>query len=279
MSLSNLNALNREFDSLVKHAYQSGGYKLKGSTRFKASDTSKQFDFRKMGSLTAYEFSSQTTFSYQDPGFDKVQVTAKKFGVPVIIAYYDEFINNFNERQETAMAASKAIGRRYDQIIIDALEASGTSNTIVNESANFTYDKFTQVMKYFDELSVPPEERFVAISASAKEHLMSETKFISNDYISRGAVQSGRLSSDLVGMNVILIPEMTNEGGLSKTGNIRTCWAWHKDAMGFVQTGPIRNIIERLPQQDSWQVLSTMFVNAVAIDPVGIVQIDIDETA
>ncbi len=279
MSLSNENILNKEFDAMVHKIFVSEGYRLRGTTRVKTSNDSKVFQFRKVGSVTANEYAPQTTVVYQDPNYAAVDVTAKRYRAPIIIDDYDQFITNVNERQEDAMLVADAVGRRFDQIILDALINSGTTNTIADGSSNFTYDKFTEIIEFFEDKAVPIKNRHVVTSASGARSLLKQTNFISNDFLGKGAVKNGTMAGrDLLGCNVHIIPTM-DEGGLGKSGNIRTCWAWHQSSVGMVQTGPIKSILERVPGLDSWQVLGKIFANAVAIDATGIVQFDIDESA
>jgi hypothetical protein len=141
-----------------------------------------------------------------------------------------------------------------------------------------TFAKVRQVVQYFDDLAVPPEQRVIAISAAAQSDLLAEDQFTSSFYIDLHAIKNGGLNGNFaMGMNWKVIPTMT-EGGLPKTGNIRTCFAWHKMAMGMGLGRNFSTQIERVPHLDSWQVLGKIFANAVAVDVVGIVSIAIDES-
>lgn len=176
------------------------------------------------------------------------------------------------------MLLAMALGRRSDQLIIDALDASGTSNTIANGGTGLTFAKIRQVVEYFDSLAVPPENRCIAISAKGQSDLLAEDQFTSSFYINLDAIKNGGLNGNFaMGMMWKVIPTMT-EGGLPLSGNIRTCFAFHKLSMGMGVGRNFSTQIERVPHLDSWQVLGKIFANAVAVDNVGIVSIDIDES-
>lgn len=278
MSLSLSNVDQTIFDAEVKKAYQSKGFILRPHVRLRENVEGTTLSFRKVGSITADAYGFQSSVVYQDPNFNKVDVTLGAYRAPTLIDDLERFLFNFDERQEDAQLVAMALGRRSDQLIIDALDASGTTNTIAAGGTGLTFAKIRQVVQYFDDLAVPPEDRVIAISAAGQSDLLAEDQFTSSFYVDLNAIKNGGLNGNFaMGMNFRVIPTMT-EGGLPKTGNIRTCFAWHKMAMGMGVGRNFSTIIERVPHLDSWQVLGKMFANAVAVDAVGIVEIDIDES-
>ncbi len=278
MSISLSNVEQTLFDAEVKKAYQSRGFILRDYVRLRENVEANIVSFRKVGSVTAEQYAFQQAVVYQDPNFNKVNVTLNPFRAPTLIDDVERFLYNFDERQEDAMLIAMALGRRSDQLIIDALEVSGTANTIAAGGTGMTFAKVRQIVEYFDNLAVPPEQRVIAISAAAQSDLLAEDQFTSSFYINLDAIKNGGLNGNFaMSMMWKVIPEMT-EGGLPKTGNIRTCFAWHKMSMGMGIGRNFSTQIERVPHLDSWQVLGKIFANAVAVDNVGIVSIDIDES-
>ncbi len=278
MSISLSNVEQTLFDAEVKKAYQSRGFILRDYVRLRENVEANIVSFRKVGSVTAEQYAFQQAVVYQDPNFNKVNVALNPFRAPTLIDDVERFLFNFDERQEDAMLIAMALGRRSDQLIIDALEVSGTANTIAAGGTGMTFAKVRQIVEYFDNLAVPPEQRVIAISAAAQSDLLAEDQFTSSFYINLDAIKNGGLNGNFaMSMMWKVIPEMT-EGGLPKTGNIRTCFAWHKMSMGMGIGRNFSTQIERVPHLDSWQVLGKIFANAVAVDNVGIVSIDIDES-
>lgn len=278
MSLSLSNVDQTIFDAEVKKAYQSKGFILRDYVRIRDNVEGNFVSFRKVGYVTAEQYGFQSQVIYQDPNYNKVNVTLNPYRAPTLIDDVERFLYNFDERQEDAQLIAMSLGRRSDQLIIDALAASGTANTIANGGTGMTFAKVRQVVEYFDSLAVPPEMRCIAISAAAQSDLLAEDQFTSSFYINLDAIKNGGLNGNFaMGMNWKVIPNMV-EGGLPKTGNIRTCFAWHKLAMGMGVGRNFSTQIERVPQYDSWQVLGKIFANAVAVDNVGIVSIAIDES-
>lgn len=278
MSIS-LNQVDQTlFDAEVKKAYQSRGHLLMNRVRTRNNVDANTVSFRKVDKVTTQEYGFQTQVQYQDPNFSKVNVILNPYRAATLIDDVERFLYNFDERQEDAMLLAMALGRRSDQLIIDALEDSGTTNTIANGGTGLTFDKVTEAAYFFDNLAVPPEDRCIAISAKGMQQLMGQEQFTNSLYLNLDAVRNGGLNGNFaMGLNFVVIPAM-DEGGLPINGNIRSCYAFHRLAIGMGIGRNFSTQIERVPQYDSWQCLGKIFANAVAVDATGIVEIDIDES-
>jgi hypothetical protein len=278
MSLSLSNVEQTLFDAEVKKAYQSRGFILRDYVRMRDNVEGNFVSFRKVGYVTAEQYSFQSQVVYQDPNFTKVNVTLNPYRAPTLVDDVERFLYNFDERQEDAMLIAMALGRRSDQLIIDALDSSATANTIAAGGAGLTFEKVREVVEFFDNLAIPPEQRCIAISAAGQSDLLAEEEFTSSLFLNLDAIKNGGLNGNFaMGMMWKVIPTMT-EGGLPLAGDIRSCFAWHKLSMGMGVGRNFSTMIERVPQLDSHQILGKMFANAVAVDAVGIVKIDIDES-
>lgn len=278
MSLSLSNVEQTLFDAEVKKAYQSVGFILRDYVRMRNNVDDNNISFRKVGYVTAEQYGFQSAVTYQDPNYQPVNLALTPFRAATLVDDVERFLFNFDERQEDAQLLAMALGRRSDQLIINALAASGTTNTIANGGTGLTFAKVRQVVEYFDNLAVPNEQRCIAISAAGQSDLLAQTEFTNSLYLNLDAIKNGGLNGNYaMGMMWKVIPTMV-EGGLPKVGNIRTCFAWHKMSMGMGVGRNFSTQIERVPQLDSWQILGKIFANAVAVDNVGIVSIAIDES-
>jgi hypothetical protein len=276
VSLSNVD--QKIFDEEVKKAYQSAGFMLRDTVRMRSDVQGTTVDFRKIGSVTAEQYAFQSAVVYQDPGYNKATATLLPYRAPSLLDDLQQFLFNFDARKEQAELVGMACARRSDQLIIDALEASGTTNTIAAGAAGLTYAKVREVNKFFNDLAIPMEERHIIISATAEEQLLAVEQFTNSRYINLDAVKTGSLNGNFaMGMNWHVIPTMT-EGGLPISTNDRTCFAYHKKAVGLAVGRDFSTLIERVAHLDSWQILAKIFAGAVAIDPVGIVSIVVDES-
>jgi len=276
MSTSLGNVQQIEFDALVKAEYRSRGFLLREACRMRTDVIGYAVDFRKVDQIVATETAYLQSVTIQDPGYTKATALLKKYTAPTAVDSVQELTVNFDTKMENAMLVSAAMGRRSDQILIDALEAD-PGDTIVNGATNFTYDKYTQIIEFFENNAVPLGDRFVAMSANNLRKLLSEDQFVSTFYTQNRVLDRGFVK-EYLGINVIIIPEMT-EGGLPKTGNIRKAFAWHKQAIGMAIGHNFRTEINYLPRETSWLINGIFSAGSVVIDNRGVLEVDCDESA
>lgn len=287
MSISLNQVEQTQFNMEVKAAYDSKGGLLTNKVYTKTDVIGRYVDFRKAGSITAVPMAFQDSVTPQDPGYSRVTATLTKFAAPAYVDDIQQLTVNFNERSELVMLTAEAVMRRADQLILDALNASATTNTIAVDygsssgNTNITFPKLQRVVEIFNEKAVPRENRFIAIGASQDADLLNITQFIDSRFtniapnaVSRGAIDG----SNNLGLNFVLIPTMT-EGGLPLSGTVRTCFAFHSRALGMAVGQNMRTEINYLPKETSWLVNSLYFAGAIAIDNEGIIKISCDEAA
>jgi len=273
-SLSNVEQIY--FDSLVKAEYQSNGHLLRDTIRTRYDVIGATAEFRKVGSVVAVPTAYLAAVTPQDPGYTKVSATIQKYTAPTAVDEVQEITVNFDTKMENAMLVAKALGRRADQICIDALDAD-PGTTVADGGTNFNYLKFIQINEFFDDNAVPHDERYVAMSGANRRSLLADDQFISSRYTQNWAVESGQASSFL-GFNLIIIPNMV-EGGLPQSGNINTVLAWNKASTGMAVGKNFRTEINYIAQNTSWLINGIFSAGAVVIDNEGVMAIDCDITA
>ena len=169
------------------------------------------------------------------------------------------------------------------------------SQIIANGSTGFTVAKLRQVNRIFDNAGVPRDgQRHILVSAFAIEDLLADTQVTSSDYTSMNNLMNGGASlvnsgtfmgfqwhmiSDAVPDDTAVLTGGTAAPILPKTGNIRTCFAWHKNAMGLSIGKEVTAEVDRLPEHlNLWQVLVQGSLGATRILDAGVVTVDIDES-
>lgn len=278
MSQSLANVAQILYSEWVKMEYQSKGFILRDTMQWRGEVIGSQVQWRKMGEVVALPAAYQSMVVNQDPGFTAIPCNLTKYQAGTQVDTIEELTVNFDVKRELAMVVTAAIGRRSDQIMINALDASNTANVITDGGANMSYDKLRAMINYFESNAIPPSERFLAMTGANLQALLADDQMISNRYTDNYAVVRGTLNeSNVMGCNIRIIPNMP-EGGLPKTGNIRSCFAWHKQALGMAVGQDMRVEINYLPQYTSWLVNGMFFAGASAIDDLGIIEIQCDES-
>lgn len=281
MSIALANNFVTLFDAEVKQAYQ-GKAMLVGAVRQRRGVEGSTVKFPKVGRGVATPRIGQTDVTPLNVGFSNVTVTLEDW---VAAEYSDIFSQqkvNFDERNELVQVLGNAIGRRQDQIVIAALQGSGTSLAVGNDvggtDTNMNVAKLRQAKGLMDKNNVPPTDRHILIHSNGLQSLLAETAVTSTDFNTVKALVSGELNTFL-GFQFHVIGDRS-EGGLAIDGSLdRTCFAFHKDAIGYAEGIAPKTEINYIPEKTSWLVASLLSAGATTIDAEGIVSIVARETA
>lgn len=274
------NAFVTLFDAEVKQAYQASRA-LAGLVRERNGVEGSTVKFPKIGKGSATIRIPQSDVTPLNVTYSQVTATLSDYNAAEYSDIFHQAKVNFDERRELVQVVSNAIGRRMDQLILDALAASSTSLTVANSvggaTTNLNVAKLRRAKKLLDQYNVPSEGRVMVISAAGLEGLLGETQTTSTDYNSVQALVSGSIDTFL-GFKFITLGDRA-EGGLPIDGSLdRTCYAFHKDAVGLGIGMAQKTEINYVPEKTSFLVNSMFSAGSVAIDDEGIVKITCRES-
>ena len=280
MAISVSNAFVMLFDAEVKQAYQASRA-LAGLVRERNGVEGSTVKFPKIGKGSATIRIPQSDVTPLNVTYSQVTATLSDYNAAEYSDIFHQAKVNFDERRELVAVVSNAIGRRMDQLILDALAASSTSLTVSNDiggtDTNLNVSKLRRAKKLLDQYNVPNEGRVMVISAAGLEGLLGETQTTSTDYNSVQALVSGSIDTFL-GFKFITLGDRA-EGGLPIDGSLdRTCYAFHKDAVGLGIGMAQKTEINYVPEKTSFLVNSMFSAGSVAIDDEGIVKITCRES-
>lgn len=281
MSVSLSNAFVTLFDAEVKQAYQ-GKAMLVPAVRQRRGVEGSTVKFPKVGAGVATPRIPQTDVTPLNVSFNQVTLTLSDWNAAEYSDIFSQAKVNFDERQELVQVVASAMGRRQDQLILDALANSGTSLTVANSvggaTTNLNVAKLRAAKRLLDKGNVPPEGRHIVIHANGLDSLLSETAVTSSDFNTVKALVQGEINTFL-GFTFHTIGDRT-EGGLAIDGSLdRVCFAFHKDAIGYGEGIAMRSEINYIPEKTSWLVNEVFSAGAITIDAGGIVAITCRETA
>jgi len=281
MSISLSNAFVTLFDAEVKQAYQ-GKAMLVGAVRQRRGVEGSTVKFPKVGKGVATARISQSDVTPLNVGFSNVTCTLQDWNAAEYSDIFSQAKVNFDERSELVQVLGNAIGRRQDQLILDALTAATGTGTVGNDiggtDTNLNVAKLRDAKRQLDRANVPPEGRHIILHASGLASLLSETAVTSSDFNTVKALVSGEINTFL-GFTFHVMGDRT-EGGLIIDGSLdRTCFAFHKDSIGYAEGIAPRTEVNYIPEKTSFLVNSVFSAGAIAIDAEGIVKITARETA
>lgn len=265
------------FESEVKQAYQAQAM-LRGTCRTRTGVQGNTVKFPKIGKGVATPRIPQTDVTPLNVTYSQVTANMSDYIASEYSDIFHQSHINFDERRELVEVVSKAIARRMDQIVIDALNASSGASTVATSvggaSSNMNIDKLRATAKAMNEKNVPSEGRFLLMHASQLDALLGETETTSSDFASVKALVRGEINS-FMGFNILTMGDR-DEGGIPKPST-RTCFAWHKDSLGYAESMAQKSEINYVPEKTSFLVSSMFSAGAVAIDDEGIVKISCTE--
>lgn len=265
-----------EFDALVKAQYRSRGFRLRDAVRMRQNVIGASVDFRKVDQVVAVATGYSQAVVAQDPGYTKANAVMQKYTAPIVTDTVQELTVNFDAKMENAMLVSDAMGRRSDQITIDAL-AADPGDTVADGGTNMSYAKYRDIIEFFEDNSVPLGDRWVAMTGNNLRALMADDQFVSTFYTKNDILDKGMVR-EYLGMNLVIIPANMVEGGLPKAGNIRSVLAWHRMSTGMGIGHNFRTEINYLPRETSWLVNGIFSAGAVVIDNTGVLEVECDES-
>jgi hypothetical protein len=274
MAVSLSNAFVTLFDAEVKQAYQ-GVAKLVPAVRQRRGVEGSTVKFPKVGKGIATARVPQSDVTPMNVGFSTVTATMQDWNAAEYSDIFSQAKVNFDERNELVKVVANAIGRRQDQLILNALANSSTSLIVTEDEGGtdtgLNVAKLRAAKKSLDKNNVPMDNRHIIIHANSLSSLLSETAVTSADFNTVRALVSGELNTFL-GFTFHTIGDR-DEGGLPIASSERKLWAFHRDAVGYAEGIAPRTEINYIPEKTSWLVNAVFSAGAIAIDAEGIVEI------
>mgnify|MGYP003109247398 FL=1 len=287
MSTQISTAFVQQFSSNVQLLSQQRGSLLRGAVSEESVTGEKAF-FDQVGAAAAVKRTSRhgDTPLVETP-HSRRMVTMESYEWADLIDDADKVRLLIDPTSTYALAAAAAMGRAMDDAIIEA--AIGTSKTgkagassttmlaghqIANGGTDLTLAKLIQTKKILDLASVDPSiTRHIAVGPDQVEALLNSTTVTSSDFNTVKALVQGEINTFL-GFTF----HVTNR--LSKSGNIRSCFAWAEDGVKLAVGKDVQaRIDERADKSYSTQVYYCATFGSTRMEEEKVVQIDCDESA
>jgi hypothetical protein len=283
MAQSITNAFVTLFDAEVKQAYQADSV-LRGAVRLRSGVQGNTYKFPKLGKGSATARIPQTDVTPLNVTYSQVSCTMSDYNAAEYSDVFHQAKVNFDERSELVQVVSKAIGRRLDQLIIDALDGASSPSTVAKTvvtsgsaaSSNLNVGKLIASKKALDAKNVPFDDRHLVCHANSLAGMLGDERAISGDYASIKALVSGEINTFL-GFKFHVVGDR-DEGGLPLSTNDRSVFAFHRSAIGMAENMAMKTEINYVPEKTSFLVNSMFSAGSVAIDDEGIVDITCDES-
>jgi hypothetical protein len=270
-----------EFDSMVKHAYQGMGL-LKGAVTQRNNVVGDTYKFRRMGKGLANQKSTSDLVTPMDVAHEFKTATLTNWNAPEYTDVFDAQDVNFDEKQELANTIAGALGRRTDQLVIDAMDAStpltATIGTNVGGTAsNLNMAKIIKAQVSLRDQGVPNTELFAAINALGLGGLLNDEKATSSDYQAVKALVNGDVDT-LAGFKFVILESRT-EGGLTVATNVVDSYFFQRPAVGLAIGIDMKTEIDWIAERTSWLCNGMLKAGSVVRDEGGLVKVQYTQTA
>jgi len=277
MALSISNAFVQLFDAEVKQSYQANRA-LAGLCRERSVEGN-SVKFPKLGKGVATVRVPQTDVTPLNVTYSNVTATMQDYSASEYSDIFQQAKVNFDERRELVQVVGGAIGRRMDQILIDAVNAASSPGTVGTNvggtGTNMNLAKLLEAKELLDTKNVPADGRVMLIHAKNLSALLDETELTSSDFATVKALSTGEIDTFL-GFKFVTLGDR-DEGGLPLASGVRSCFAFHRDALGMGINVNQRSEINYIAEKTSHLVTSMFSAGAVAIEDDGIVKISATE--
>jgi hypothetical protein len=267
MSTSIDQAFVKQFEREVHEAYQRQGSKLRGTVRVKNGVVGSSTVFQRVGTAAAMTKGRHAMVPVNPMEYSAIDVPLVDFYVGEWIDGLDELKTNVDERQVLAHAGAYALGRKTDEIIIDALGGSGQAAG--DGSSGLTKAKVLQAFEQLGTNDVPDDgQRFAVIGWRQWSDLLdlqefASAEFVGDDQLPWRGIQAKRW------LGTTWLPH----SGLPLADGVRSCFWYHKSAVGHAIGQEVTSDVTWHGDRAAHFVANSMSQGAGLIDAAGVIKL------
>jgi len=260
MSKNLTNSAVIAFDNEVKHEYQ-GMKTLRNTVSLRTGVVGESYKFARMGKGMANQKATQADVTPMDISHARQTAALENWDAGEYTDIFNQAEVNFEEKSELAQTIAGAIGRREDQIIIDAADAVTFAATNdqnpdtglvvdISASRNFDFAVVRRVAQHFNEIEAGEKDKHFVVQANVLNELLSLSQVSSSDYNSVKALLNGEINT-WMGFDWHVIG-LREEGGLPGVVGDEEAFAYCKSAIGLAVGIDMTTSIDWIPTKTSW---------------------------
>ncbi len=259
-------AFVKQFEREVHEAYQRQGSKLRNTVRVKNGVRGSSTVFQRVGKGAATTKARHGMVPVMNVDFSTVEAFLVDYYAGEWVDRLDELKTNIDERQVLANAGAYALGRKTDELIIEALDSSTT--VAGSASSGLTKEKVLEAFELLGENDVPDDgQRYAVIGWKQWSELLSLPEFANAEFVGDDQLP-WRGSQAKFWLGTLWIPH----SGLPLASGVRTCFWYHRSAVGHAIGQDVVTDITWHGDRAAHFVSNMMSQGAVLIDPTGVVK-------
>ncbi|AGH98557.1 phage capsid protein [Micavibrio aeruginosavorus] len=267
-------AFIKQFEREVHESYQRMGSKLRNTVRTISNVQGSSTVFQKVGKGVASTKSTHGMVPVMNLSHSTVETALQDYYAGDWVDRLDELKTNIDERQVIANAGAYALGRKTDELIINAL-ATASTNVVADAGAGMSIAKILEAFEQLGEADVPDDgERYAIVGYKQWSELLATDEFTSADYVGPDELPFRGIQAKRF-LGTLFIPH----SGLPIDGTgVRSCFWFHKTAIGHASGSDVQTDITWHGDRAAHFVNNMMSQGASLIDGNGVVVIECDET-
>jgi hypothetical protein len=261
-------AFVKQYEREVHEAYQRMGSKLKATVRSKTNIKGASTTFQKVGKGTAMTKARHGQVPVMNLDHEPVTCTLADFYAGDWVDKLDEIKINHDERAVIANAGAYALGRKTDELIIAALD-DDTLAEAGDGSEKLTSATVLAALELLGAGDVPDDgQRTAVVGWKQWSDLLAMKEFASADYVGPDELPwRGTQAKRWLG--TLWMPH----SGLPAAGGVRTCFWYHKTAVGHASGSDVQADISWHGDRAAHFVNNMMSQGAALIDGAGAVKL------
>lgn len=259
-------AFVKQFEREVHEAYQRQGSKLRNTVRVKNGVRGSSTVFQRVGKGAATTKARHGIVPVMNVDFSTVEAFLVDYYAGEWVDRLDELKTNIDERQVLAHAGAYALGRKTDELIIEALDTA--TATAGSGTTGLTKEKVLEAFELLGENDVPDDgQRYAVIGWKQWSELLSLPEFANAEFVGDDELP-WRGSQAKFWLGTLWIPH----SGLPLAGGVRSCFWYHRSAVGHAIGQDVVTDITWHGDRAAHFVSNMMSQGAVLIDPTGVVK-------
>ncbi|HEX6143358.1 MAG TPA: phage capsid protein [Geminicoccaceae bacterium] len=260
-------AFIKQFEEEVHQAYQRMGSKLRGTVRTKNGVRGGTTVFQKVGKGAASTKARHGKVPVMNVDHSPLECQLLDFYAGDWVDQLDELKVNIDERQVLANAGAFALGRKTDELIITALDA--TTKVAGAGTDGLTKAKILKAFEMLGQMDVPDDgQRFAVVGWKQWSDLLAIPEFASSDFVGQDDLPwRGTQAKNWLG--TLWMPH----SGLPITGDVRRCFWFHRSAIGHAIGQEVTTDITWHGDRAAHFVSNSMSQGACLIDGDGVIEL------
>lgn len=263
-------AFVKQFEREVHESYQRLGSKLRHTVRTKSNVIGATTTFQKVGKGTAATKARHGMVPVMNLDHEPVECVLTDYYAGDWIDRLDELKVNLDERQVIANAGAYALGRKSDELIIDALASVTGDQTVAVGSTGLTKQKVLEAYARLNQADVPDDgQRFAIVGPAQWSDLLLIQEFADASFVGpEGMAWRGTQAKVWLGAHWLY------HSGLPIAADTRSCFWYHRSAIAHAVGADVTTDVTWHGDRAAYFVANFMSQGAALIDAAGVVRIE-----